>query len=517
MPYRKIFTDLSGGHRSDLTALELGLDSKKIYWADAKNVEISATKGIARQGGNTLMTQSPDGAAIMGLCAVESKTSSASGVLYATALGNLYYYSFSNQTNYLKHSGMTQDTPCVFIKYLNGIIVSNGADDLLFFKQGAQNEVSACNAADANSRPIRSRAIASFKGRLWVGVEDRLYFSALGTYDDWTTPQDAGYIANFHSDAALITALRPYKEYLAIYKRTQTYLLGGDSPEDFVIMPFADKGAAGQNAVANASNKQYFLSDYVFSLEQSGILAQIALSSEVSQNIKPEFADIDKSRITEAFVLPYERKNQLWFFIPHSNRSFLNYVWIWDYYNQAWFKRVVPQAVCAAAVLDDNIITATSSGEILIENLGSTFNGETIDFYWKTPFLALGNENERKTIDEFYFLLNDDNDNNFDLSVYKNYDTLDCYDAENIFTYNEQNLLWAHENEEEQGRLADTKYIWGGVEAGENGQYWALPAETAVKAEISESCFSFQLCVSGENPEQNCGITGLEFKEITGD
>ena len=36
--------------------------------------------------------------------------------------------------------------------------------------------------------------------------------------DDYTTADDAGYINEFHTDTGYITALKPYKDYLAIYK-----------------------------------------------------------------------------------------------------------------------------------------------------------------------------------------------------------------------------------------------------------------------------------------------------------
>ena len=48
------YYNLSGGINQSLTKTELGLDTKKIYWADSQNVEILQNRGIVKQNGNTL-------------------------------------------------------------------------------------------------------------------------------------------------------------------------------------------------------------------------------------------------------------------------------------------------------------------------------------------------------------------------------------------------------------------------------------------------------------------------------
>ena len=53
----KAFYNLSGGINQALTKTELGLDTKKIYWTDAENVEIYQNRGIVKQLGNTLFLE----------------------------------------------------------------------------------------------------------------------------------------------------------------------------------------------------------------------------------------------------------------------------------------------------------------------------------------------------------------------------------------------------------------------------------------------------------------------------
>ena len=48
------YYNLSGGINQSLTKTELGMDTKKIYWADAENVEILQNRGVVKQKGNSL-------------------------------------------------------------------------------------------------------------------------------------------------------------------------------------------------------------------------------------------------------------------------------------------------------------------------------------------------------------------------------------------------------------------------------------------------------------------------------
>ena len=58
-------------------------------------------------------------------------------------------------------------------------------------------------------------------------------------------------------------------------------------------MLFADKGTMATSSIVNVDNKQYFLSNGIFALEQVGELNQIRLGSEISKNIKNEFNNFD--------------------------------------------------------------------------------------------------------------------------------------------------------------------------------------------------------------------------------
>lgn len=541
--YKKMLSNFSSGVNLACAPLQLGLDSNKTAWAEGLNVEIFGTKGVCRQNGNELLTQVPDAEGITSIFTyTPAERTSRRRVLYTTSSGKFCEYNTETNTHSVLKTGLNTDNQCIYTEYLTGVALSNGYDEPFYYKcdsEGISSQICEMNTVSKDGEtPIKAQAMCTYKSRLWLADGDTLYYSALGMYDDWETVNDAGFISNFHCDASPIKALKTYKDYIAIYKPNSVYLLTGSSPEDFAIVPFADKGAASQNAVVSANNKQYFFSDALFTLEQTGLLAQITLGSEASLAIKPALngnsdllktltdqdgnkygsgGALDKNKLKQVYALSYEIKNQLWFFVPTINNPYINNVWIYDYINESWTLRTMPQPTQCAANYGENIITGTADGRILIEDKSKTFDGTPIVFQWKSPFLTLGNPNSRKLIDDFYFLISDGVDNNFKFCAYKDYDTLDAQDHEEISVNNLQNLLWASDLHEGEQYLWANEFPDQTQQDTSAGSLWAVTLDTAQKAEISGSCLAVQFCIYGDEPAHNFALLALEYKEITQD
>lgn len=496
-----LFYDLSGGVNTELTKVQLGLGSKKISWADSLNVEIYKNRGIARQNGNCVLTKSPDGEAVVGMFEYFAKDFRC--LVFNTAAGNFYLYDADFKTVLLKKSGLACTSTVNYARYLDGIIVTNGVDDPFYFEYKASEEVKPCNAMLENGTEIRGLAIAAYKSRLWIASGGTLYFSALGTFDNWKEPEDAGYIRNFHTDSNEITALMPYKDFLAIHKSRATYFLSGNSTSDFAVIPFADKGSVAVKSLRNVDNKQYFFSDGLFNLEQVGELSQVALGDDLASDIRSEIDKFSIAKRNEITIVGYSRKNQLWLFAPSKSSGFINTVWVFDIGNKAWFRREIPLNIVSAASFGADILTATDSGEILKEDFGDYFIDKPIKFYWKSPFFSLGEPNLRKTFDEFYFLVDESVDNNFDFSVFTDYDAQFADAPEQITSGASDNMVW------------DSDYsFWSNSE---RDFFWSRHVEAAHRATIWGSNNAVQLCVSGSKPAHNVAIIGLEFKEMLAD
>ena len=497
------YYNLAGGINQSLTKTELGLDTKKIYWTDSENVEIFQNRGIIRQKGNSIFTTVEE--EITGIA--EMSAYDKSKLVITTISGKIYIYNEVTAEKILVDKTLTGVKP-VFLNFLNGILIMSESDGLFYIKNNSSYEVVDCNLKDLSDNVLTGGVLAVYKGRVWVAKDATIYYSALGTYNDFTTENDAGYINEFHTDTGSITALKMYKDYLAIYKKDSVYLLTGTSPDDFAITLFANKGAVAPKAIANVENKQYFLSNGIFALEQVGELNQIQLGNEISLKIKEEFSSFGK--LENTICLHYEAKSQMWYFFPYADDDYFHTIWINDYVNKAWYKRVVPQNIVTACIYDGNVYTADSSGNVYREDFGTTFNGQVIKFMWKSPFLAITNAHHRKMIDEFYFLLDTENDNDFNFSVYKDYDSEIADDPERIYSVHPEHLIWADETTSES-----LPCHW--AKDDENYPVWPVNKDTLEKAEISESNYSIQLCVSGENSGQSCAIIGLQFREIYND
>ncbi len=501
------YYDLSGGINQALTKTELGLDTKKIYWADAENIEILQNRGIIKQKGNTEFLSLPEEEKITGLC--EMKKGNVYNLVITTISGKIYIY--TPQSDHLKElSKKISGEHPVFANFLDGVLISSKSDSLFYIKNNTNFDVVDCGLKDSQNNPVYSDVISIYNGRVWVADGAKIYYSALGTYDDFETEDDAGYINNFHTNTDSITALKPYKEYLAIYKKNSVYLLTGISQADFAIIPFADKGAYSTRSIVNVENKQYFLSNGIYALEQSGELNQIQLGSEISRKIKPEFDNFNTVAMQYAISIHYETLNQVWYFIPYTDNEFFKIIWINDYINKAWYKRVVPQNITTACLFNDYVLTADSQGKIYRENYGTTFAGEPVKFLWKSPFLALNSAHHRKLIDEFYFILDQAYDNHFDFSVYKDYDSENSDDCEKIYSLHLEHLIWADDN------TSDNLPCHWALDD-EPVPIWPISTDTLEKAEISDANYSVQLCVEGQEKDNYCAIIGLQFREIYND
>lgn len=501
------YYNLSGGINQALTKTELGLDTKKLDWSDSENVEIYKNRGICKQLGNTLLCSISPAEEITGLHEMVYRDDEK--LVITTISGKIYVYNPQNSSMKLLSKTLKGKKPH-FASFLNGVLLITESDGLIYIKNNASFDVVDCKLKDASGLTVTGDVLAVHKSRVWVASNSTIYYSALGTYSDFTTKDDAGYIKDFHTDTAAITGLKAYKDYLAVYKKDMVYLLTGTNPNEFAIVPFADKGTKAPESIVNVENRQYFLSNGIFALEQVGELNQIQLGSEISKNIKPEFDKFNRNSISKTKCLHYENKNQIWLFAPYASDDYYHTVWINDYVNKAWYKRVIPQKITTAALFQDYVVTADSTGNVYREAYGASFNGNPIKFMWKSPFLAIGSPHHRKVIDEFYFILDAECDNNFDFSVYKDYDSQMADDPEKIYSIHYEHLIWADDETSDSLPCHWTK-------DDEDIPIWPVNKDVLEKAEISESNYAIQLCVEGKTSTENMTIIGLQFREVYND
>ena len=111
------YYNLAGGINQALTKTELGLNTKKIYWADATNIEILQNRGIVKQKGNSLFLDI--GEEITGI--TEMLSYDIPKLVITTVSGKIFIYDELHSKTNLINKTLTGRKP-KFLNFLNGIL-----------------------------------------------------------------------------------------------------------------------------------------------------------------------------------------------------------------------------------------------------------------------------------------------------------------------------------------------------------------------------------------------------------
>ena len=319
------------------------------------------------------------------------------------------------------------------------------------------------NSDDATvDYPIRGLAINSYQGRLFVGGDDgNLYYSELGLIHGWDIKYGAGAIPPFYNDNSDFTALGIYGNYLIIHKRDYTYYLDGrNEPESWDITPYADLSCDSQQSWVGA-NTGY----YVYSRKAGGIYPLMArtafinnyLGKEISEKIRESFTELNTALYHEIYPVYHPSKKYLMFYMPMLQGKGSNYCFIYDFITKAWWLRIVPQHVTGAFVFDGKVYITTKDGKVLQEFKSLSFDGDVINFSWRSPWFQFGDGTNYLSTREFRVKISEEYANNF--SVRNRRDGYEEY-HERIIT-NDKNAFEALEWSDDAGLITDTYWADG--------------------------------------------------------
>ena len=125
------YFDLSGGINQSSTKTELGLNPKKIYWADSNNIEIYNNKGIVRQSGNILFLELPEPEKVTGMCEMESDDKCK--LVITTDSGKIYIYNYYDKSLVNLDKILVGKSP-IFANFLRGVVIATEADAMFYIK-----------------------------------------------------------------------------------------------------------------------------------------------------------------------------------------------------------------------------------------------------------------------------------------------------------------------------------------------------------------------------------------------
>ena len=374
-------------------------------------------------------------------------------------------------------------------------------------------EISECNAKLVNEddplvdNDIRGLAIQLYKGRLLVGGNDgTLYYSELGKYNGWDVKYGAGGIPPFYNDTSDIFALGLFASYLLIHRKDYTYVLTGESDTNtWEIQPYADISCESQQSFVSTNNMYFVYSRSnggIYPLLKRTIYNDRFVGDEISTKIRSLFDSLNMNRLDEIYCVSYPKKRYMIMYMPFLEGTGSNIALVFDFQTASWLKRRVPQTVTCAFRYADNVYIGTLDGKVLREFDGKTFDGENINFYWKSPWFDFSDGSNYMSIREFRVQISDSDTNNF--YVRNRRDGKTSY-HERFITNGKgdiNSLIWSDESGEITNTVWD-EYNW--VESGFLTRRFPLP----------DSYFQqIQIEFSGKGDAQAMALYGFEFDGI---
>ena len=291
------------------------------------------------------------------------------------------------------------------------------------------SELSECNATLVNeddpnvSTPIRGLAINFYDGRLFVGGGNGLYYAELGFYNKWDIKYGAGVIQSIYNDTSDIKALGLYSGYMLIHKEFYTYILSGTGgPENWQVSGYSSISCDSQQSFCQTQSMYFVYSAEnmgIYPLVQRSVFSDKFLGKEVSEKIKTLFNGVDQNSLNKIFMVRHPSKRYLMAYMPNTYYVGSSLCPIYNFQTKSWLLRKLKQNVTIAFEFDNQVYIGTNEGKVLLEFNGSTFDGNQIESYWKSPWFDFGDGSIYKSIEEFYIQIPEDFTGRFYINVYR--------------------------------------------------------------------------------------------------
>lgn len=572
-----IYEDLTGGLNNVDSINRINSSTRRTETPDIKNIEYFELGGIKSMEGNTQIGDTQSSAIIGGW---EYRKDNNRYLIIATKEGYVKIYNDVTNKFDTIYKFNHQSQRVSFTNMNNGVVASNGIDDLIFYEKGRHkilsgtvsttidnvnvvgvstkfktelrqgdsieisnnvyfvdeiiddtnlklrtvakatgsdlnlylSEVSECNATLVNEEdsnvatPIRGLAIQYYKGRLWVGGDNGIFYSQVGLYNGWDIKYDAGVIYSIFNDSSEVTALGLYSEYLMIHKKFSSYILTITSTGDTIgISPYSNISCDSQQSWIQTNLKYYVYSKEhkgIYPLGNRTVYSDKYIGDEITTKVHNLFDRIRVNETNKIFVVNLTRKRWLLFYLPLVDNAGSGNVLIFDFQTKSWLFRKLPQEVSIAFNYDTEVYVGTEDGKVLKEFSGKSFDGKPIESYYKSPWFDWAG-GYSQSFSEFAIELAGDYTNKFYLRSYK--DGVTKYedriiDSENLLG---DGLVWDG-NED----LPNNKTLW-------DEEDWVTSEIKGLRMVLPNNVFDkFQIEIGTNELNQGFAIYGYSFRRV---
>lgn len=575
------YYNLTGGLNTVQGIGTINQSNKRTESPDMKNVEYYKLGGLKSMKGNTQFANTLPSQISLGFEYVYGNNKY---MVVTTVDGTLYIYDKITNTFKEIFKFKTPTSRHSICTFNNGIVVSNGVDDLLFYQYGRHNllsgtvttstennsvtgtstefttelavgdyieinsvkykvieitsdtelrieptpteavtdsnyylsDISELNAVYKNSddpnisKPIRGLALQSYQGRIFVGGNDGiLYYSEVGLIHGWDLKYGAGAIPSFYDDNSDFTAFGLWDKYLIICKRERSYILDGTDADttNWIVSPYSDFTCDSQQSwlVANNSFLVYTRTGGgIYPLLQRTIYNANYQGNDLSVKIRDSFEYVNTAKFDYIFPVYAPKKKYIMFYIPMLMGVGSNYCFIFDIQSKTWLLRVVPQDVTVAFRYNNEIYIGTSDGKVLKEFSSLTFDGQPIEWYWKSPWFSYGEGSNHLSTREFRINIAEESTNRFHIRNRR--DGKDAYNTRAVSNNLDSfiGLVWDVDNEENS--LTDTTW---------DNDSWVTTSHIVKRFPLPKQYFqTTQIEFYGNAVDEGMSIYGFEIDGI---
>lgn len=575
------YYNLTGGLNTVQGIGTINQSNKRTESPDMKNVEYYKLGGLKSMKGNTQFANTLPSQISLGFEYVYGNNKY---MVVTTVDGTLYIYDKITNTFKEIFKFKTPTSRHSICTFNNGIVVSNGVDDLLFYQYGRHNllsgtittstennsvtgtstefttqlsvgdyieinsvkykvieitsdtelrieptpteavtdsnyylsDISELNAVYKNtddpniSKPIRGLALQSYQGRIFVGGNDGiLYYSEVGLIHGWDLKYGAGAIPSFYDDNSDFTAFGLWDKYLIICKRERSYILDGTDADttNWAVSPYSDFTCDSQQSwlVANNSFLVYTRTGGgIYPLLQRTIYNANYQGNDLSVKIRDSFEYVNTAKFDYIFPVYAPKKKYIMFYIPMLMGVGSNYCFIFDIQSKTWLLRVVPQDVTVAFRYNNEIYIGTSDGKVLKEFSSLTFDGQPIEWYWKSPWFSYGEGSNHLSTREFRINIAEESTNRFHIRNRR--DGKDAYNTRAVSNNLDSfiGLVWDVDNEENS--LTDTTW---------DNDSWVTTSHIVKRFPLPKQYFqTTQIEFYGNAVDEGMSIYGFEIDGI---
>jgi hypothetical protein len=577
---QKVFADFTGGLNNVNNKDTINNGTTRTESPDMMNVEYLGLGGIRTMEGNFQVGDVQDSSIVGGW---EYRKGNDKYMIIATQHGDIKIYNPATDEFDLIYSFIHPSNRVSFCNMNNGVVVTNGIDDLIFYEKGRKkilsgtvnivegsvdvsgsgtlfetelkpgdsiqigngvyyvdniendlsltlrdtvdetltsaniylSEVSECNAVLTNeedpnvSTPIRGTAIQYYKGRLWIGGDNGLFYSQVGLYNGWDIAYDAGVLYSVYNDTSEIKALGLFSDFLMIHKEFSSYILTiTDVGTTIEVQPYTNISCDSQQSWIVSNTKYYIYSAEnmgIYPIGQRTVFSDRFVGEEISTKVRGLFQRIRTFDTDKIFAVTLPNKRWMMFYLPLVDGIGSNNVLIYDFQTKSWLYRKVPQNVTIAFNYNNYVYIGTADGKVLREFSGATFDGETIVSYYKMPWQAWF-QGYRQSFAEFVVELDNEYNNQFYIRTFKD-----------GLVRHEDRIITSDV-------LLGDGLIWAGDEENDNNftywdeDQWVDTGFKYIRMVLPNNVFEdFQVEIGTNQPGQSFAFYSLSFRRIEAD